>query len=578
MKQKHKARRLSIRWQILLPVTLVFIIGCANVGYNAVNSYNEELKNTAINQAESACNIAVYTVNPEELKLLQPGDETSDVYTKNLNALTEIAENCNIKYLYTIHEENGSLYYGLDIDTTESKSFIGKEYTDDTYDVLAPVLDGETVKSTDIDVTEYGDNLLTVYKPIYDSSGKIIAIMGCDYDATHVIDSRNSIISKLVMVLIATLLFDITLINFIVGKTMKNINMVESTLYDLVHKDGDLTQKLEITTGDECELIADNINNLLEHIREIVTNIAQNSLSLGISSEEVEKNVNSAEDKLSTITAVLEELSASTQETAASLNQVNENISNITISVDSISDEAYKGSESSKTVMTEAETTYKKAVSERAQVLSQSQEIANSVMNKIKKSKSVEKINALTEEIIEITEQTNLLSLNASIEAARAGEFGRGFAVVADEIGKLANNSSKAAIEIKKVNEEVLDAVNELAKEAEEMLSFIEAVTLNGYDSLLDTSKNYEENISKLNNILLDFSDKCSLLKANITDISETANAVNIAIEENAQGISHIAENSVELKQEMTDISEQAGDNKNISKNLSKEVNKFKYE
>ena len=68
--------------------------------------------------------------------------------------------------------------------------------------------------------------------------------MGCDYDATHVLESRYSIIYYLIGVLAATLLFDILLINFIVGITIKNINKVEQTLFDLVNKDGDLTQQL----------------------------------------------------------------------------------------------------------------------------------------------------------------------------------------------------------------------------------------------------------------------------------------------------------------------------------------------
>lgn len=72
-------------------------------------------------------------------------------------------------------------------------------------------------------------------------------------------------------------------------------------------------------------------------------------------------------------------------------------------------------------------------------------EINTLLQSSLEKSKDVEKINVLTNDILEISSQTNLLALNASIEAARAGEVGKGFAVVADEIRKLADSSRETA-------------------------------------------------------------------------------------------------------------------------------------
>ncbi len=92
----------------------------------------------------------------------------------------------------------------------------------------------------------------------------------------------------------------------------------------------------------------------------------------------------------------------------------------------------------------------------------------------IEKSKSVEKINVLSEAILKITEQTNLLALNAAIEAARAGEAGKGFSVVAEEIRKLAEESNNTANEIQEITKIVVNAVENLANNSNKILTFID--------------------------------------------------------------------------------------------------------
>ena len=201
--------------------------------------------------------------------------------------------------------------------------------------------------------------------------------------------------------------------------------------------------------------------------------------------------------------------------------------------------------------------------------------IAN-IDEKIEKSKAVEKIDSLTQEIIGITGQTQLLALNASIEAARAGEAGKGFAVVAQEINKLAEDSEETANQINSVSQLVITAVNELAAEAGKMADFVEQVAMKGYDELLDNSKNYQNDVDRLSRVMDEFANQSESLGASIKSILETINAVNIAVEESAKGVGNVTETAVELTTNVGEIGKEADSNLNVAEQLEAQVKKFK--
>ena len=124
----------------------------------------------------------------------------------------------------------------------------------------------------------------------------------------------------------------------------------------------------------------------------------------------------------------------------------------------------------------------------------------NAEMKKaLEKSREVNKINILTGSILDITEKTNLLSLNAAIEAARAGESGKGFAVVASEIRKLAEDSKDAASKIQSVTIEVIKSVEELASGSEKVLDFIGTQVISDYKTMVNIGEQYYNDAASFN-------------------------------------------------------------------------------
>ena len=571
--KKAKVRKLGIAAKILLPASLVLIITCGIIGLQSYMSSKKGMVNLGRKTSETVARAATSSVDSNTLKMIVDGKSGSTLQQTFHQSLIGLQSKYDVTYIYALYKDGDKTVYAGD-SAEEKPASPGDEYKDDKK-LVAQAFSGKIATTPEITRSADGD-LITTYFPVADTGGKVYAVIACDYDASGITQELRINEIRIVGVTLVMLFISLLVMNLIVRSISRNLKKVNDKVYDLVHNEGDLTQTLDIKTGDETELMADNINELLAYMRGIMRNISGSSTNLKSASGKIATSLNDAQQDATDVSATMQEMAAAMEETSANLHEIGDAVENIYEAIGQVATKSNDGKKFSSDIRGRAEVAGQEAEAQQADARRRVEEMSQNVQSRIEASKAVEQINLLTENIIEITDQTNLLALNASIEAARAGEQGRGFAVVANEIGNLAQNSAQAAAEIQKVSKEVIDAVEQLAAEAQNMLHFMDETAMTGFQRLVDISTEFQSTAENMNDMMQDISGITDELQNDINSIKESTSAVNVAVEESAQGVTNAAGRSAHMVDSMREIGDEANSSNDISLNLSDEVGKFK--
>ena len=338
---------------------------------------------------------------------------------------------------------------------------------------------------------------------------------------------------------------------------------------------GDLTMRVRCLAKDEIGRLAMGINSFIETLQGVMGHINTSSGQLDSIVKLVSDKVSMANDNSYDISSVMEELSASMEEVASSLSNIRENITVVDDNIIELSDTSQGMYDYATGMQKRAEELEQSAVANRQNTSNVVNEIIEQLKKAIEDSKSVDRVNDLTNEILSISSQTNLLSLNASIEAARAGEAGRGFAVVADEISQLANSSKEAANNIQAINNMVVAAVNELIKNANTIVDYTNETILPDYDGFVNAGKQYNEDAVHINEIVSRFNDMSAHLKQLMESITESINGINTAVDESTNSTTNVAANTSDLVRDIGEIANAMDDNRQIAGTLTEEADRF---
>ncbi len=341
-------------------------------------------------------------------------------------------------------------------------------------------------------------------------------------------------------------------------------------------QEGDLTERIPVRSADEIGQLSIGVNDFIEQLQYIMQKLKTESGNLMESAQTVNKEVGLSTESANNVSSAMEQMAASMEEIAATLGQIASGSDSVMEELNQMNSHVKNGVSLVNDIRSRADTMHHNTLSSK-EITSQNVALIRKELEKaLEESRSVEKINDLTGEILGITSQTNLLSLNASIEAARAGEAGRGFAVVAGEIRVLADSSAETAGNIQNISNQVNDAVNKLAKNAEAMLRFIDEKVMKDYDDFVDVVGQYKQDAESVNSILHDFAANTEDISKTMQNMNVGINDISVTVDENAKDVTNVADNAVSLVESISQIHAESNNNQEISKLLAEEVQKFK--
>lgn len=573
----NQKKKLSTKLIILIPV---FILGIFSIISNVMSVSNiRNVNRSAVQISE------VSLKNVSGLAEIQK--QTQDIHNLGLSHIIAVDLDSMIQLVEKIRSQEDALEKDLESykiyvtpDTKKEYNDIKKNYEELKYECANVMAFSAAGKSED--AYELANGKISKCADAIESDIESIKkIVNQDANAQRqklTSAYHSSIGTSIVTILISiAALFSamVAVLQWVIYPLANTNREMNEIISEIDNRQGDLTRRVTITNNKEVASVGGGINAFMAKLQEIFRMISSNSRDLEGVVNEVRESVQTSNGSVSDLSALTEELSATMQDISDNASRINENTESVAGEVKSIAEKTIEINQYTKEMKEHAEAMEHAARENMDTTGAKVNDIVSVLSQAIEDSNSVNQVDNLTNDILNIASQTNLLALNASIEAARAGDAGKGFAVVASEISQLAAASQEAANNIQSINAIVITAVHNLADNANGLVEYMNEKILPEFQKFVESGGAYHDKATFIEGVMADFEAKTDSLQNSMDEIANSVNTISHAIEEGVSGVVSAADSTQVLVSDMDKISKKMDENFAIAEGLKKETSVF---